>query len=472
MPTRIAINVFLRALLAVGSTGLISLPASGSEASAPHIEYGVFDRGYGSLPMAAYATAEPHFSTGVVININTSRRFQAIEGIGGAFNEMGGEALTHLDPAARTELMNAMFDARTGAGFTFCRIPVGASDFAMSAYSLNDSTNDYAMENFSIERDRQYLIPFITNALGVNPSIRLHASPWSPPGWMKTNGRMTDGGQLRDDPAVYASYALYLRKFIEEYRGAGITIDRLFVQNEPNIEMNYPTCRMEPTQMVAFVTGYLYPAFFQSGLHTEIWAGTYQEGRDHLFAHQCLAVDSFRHAVSGSGFQYSDPRMVLDVRLLYPTKGLMHTESKCYDGANSIPQAEFLFQEIAEYMNAGCSVYTYWNMILNEKRSSSWGWPQNSLVTIDREHSRVRFNPDFAVMGLISRWVKPGSLRCEAISSTGRATLAFINPDDTLAIFTWSEPAKTSYQLRIDNQPFLLDLPTNTICAIVIKPEK
>jgi len=450
---------------------LVVLSASGQTLPAPYIEYCAFERGNRSIPIADYQPSSSHSNADVVITVTTARLFQTIEGFGGAFSEIGGEALSHLDTDMQQNVLSALFDYRSGAGFTFCRTPIGASDFALSAYSLNDTTNDYSMESFTIDRDRRYLIPYLMAALLINPALRLHACPWSPPGWLKTNGRMTGGGHLRDSSATYKSYATYLRRFVEAYNSAGIVIDRLFVQNEPNIEMKYPSCEMTPAQMVPFVVKYLAPEFRQAGLSTEIWAGSFQEKKD-IFAHQCLLDPQFRSAVVGAGFQYSDVRMVQDVRLLYPLTRVMHTESQCFDGANTIEQAEALFQDISEYLGVGCSVFTYWNMILNEQQSSSWAWSQNSLLTLDRNSRSVIYNPDFAVMALVSRWVRPGAKRCEAFSSSQHRPLAFQNPDGSLVALLWSEVRSTTYQLKIDNAQTVVDLPANTLCAVILKSDR
>lgn len=120
----------------------------------------------------------------------------SLTGIGGAFNEQGSEAFMRLPEAKRKELAEALFNPETGAGLTFCRTAIGASDFGLGAYSYSETPEDYQMEHFSVERDSKSVIPFIHAAQAENPGLSIFASPWSPPGWMKKNGRMdtTDAG--------------------------------------------------------------------------------------------------------------------------------------------------------------------------------------------------------------------------------------------------------------------------------------
>ena len=108
-----------------------------------------------------------------------------LSGIGGAFNEQGGEAFMSLPEAVRKKVAETLFNPKTGAGLTFCRTAIGASDFGLGAYSYSETADDYEMKHFSVERDAKSVIPFIRAAQAENSELRIFASPWSPPGWMK-----------------------------------------------------------------------------------------------------------------------------------------------------------------------------------------------------------------------------------------------------------------------------------------------
>ncbi|MBI4025703.1 MAG: glycosyl hydrolase [Verrucomicrobia bacterium] len=450
--------------------GTISFPTNSHATSLTStVASARFDR---PMTPAVIADLRPQAASGqsrLVITINTKQEFHAIDGIGGAFNENGGEALTHLDQDQRQEVMKSLFDQATGAGFTFCRLPVGASDFALSAYSLNDHPDDFAMRHFTLERDEKFLIPYIKDALAINPKLRFHASPWSPPAWLKTNGSMTGGGRLRDTPEASKAYAAYLRRFVESYAQRGIRINRLFVQNEPNIEIKFPSCFMPPEQMVPFVVNHLAPEFSAHRIFTEIWAGTFQETKETLFAHSCFENERFGKAVHGAGFQYSDPIVIQDLQLLHPWLHVMHTEARCQDGDNSIAQAKALFSEIVQHFNARCTAFTYWNMVVNECQQSAWNWRQNSLITIDRGKKRVRYNPDYAVMALVSRYLRPGAKWLSSFSEPRRALATFRNPDKTMVALIWNEEDETLCDVIAGDGRTQVVLPAHALSAIRLK---
>ncbi len=139
----------------------------------------------------------------------TDRRQQAIDGFGGCFNEIGWQALEALSEDRRTHVLRDLFDPAIGCGYRLCRVPVGANDYALEWYSHNECDGDFAMKHFSIERDRRYLIPYVRAAMSIQPDLRLFASPWSPPTWMK-QPRVYNYGVLRWEPEILESYALYL----------------------------------------------------------------------------------------------------------------------------------------------------------------------------------------------------------------------------------------------------------------------
>lgn len=112
--------------------------------------------------------------------IDPGNSYQTVQGWGGCFNEKGWKALTYLPGEERMEVVQLLFDSQDGCGFNYCRMPIGASDYALDYYSLNDTPGDYAMENFSIDRDRKYLLPYIKAAIAVQPGLQVGGHPGHP----------------------------------------------------------------------------------------------------------------------------------------------------------------------------------------------------------------------------------------------------------------------------------------------------
>ena len=159
---------------------------------------------------------------------------------------------------------------------------MGASDFmAVHPYTYADTWNDYDLQHFSIDKDLAFFIPILRQAVSINPHLKIMATPWSAPAWMKGNGNL-NGGNLNGNDRVYRTYANYFLKFIQAYATHGIRIESLTVQNEPQYETSeYPSMKMSPDQQRTFIKDYLGPLFKQRGITTKIlvwdhnWDGTW-----------------------------------------------------------------------------------------------------------------------------------------------------------------------------------------------------
>ena len=137
-------------------------------------------------------------------------KFQEILGFGGAFTDATCYTFDQLEPAAREQLFHEMFHP-SEMGLSVCRICVGSSDYSTKLYSFDDGEADPDLTRFSIEHDREYILPILRQARQANPDMFLFSSPWSPPGWMKFNGTML-GGSMRNH--YFPAYAQYFRKFL------------------------------------------------------------------------------------------------------------------------------------------------------------------------------------------------------------------------------------------------------------------
>ena len=397
----------------------------------------------------------PKTGKGQEIVVYPAIELQTLEGVGGAFNEIGGEALMSLNKEARTEVMRNIF-SKEGAGFAYCRTAIGASDFGIDAYSYSEVAEDYKMEHFSIERERTSVIPYIQLAYKINPSMKLFASPWSPPGWMKASGFMDKGTEdpsknhLKDEAKIYRAYALYFSKYVQAYAKEGIDIDRIVVQNESDFHTKYPSCLMPPAQMAKFVKGYLRPQFEKEDIDTEIWAGTFRSATANVFSTEFAANPDYLDCVDGIGIQYTKPIHICDMNKLSNNKPTMHTEGVCYNGLNSTEQAFKRLEEVSSYINYGVNNHCYWNMILNETSKSGWDWKQNSMIVIDRTKKTVTYNPDYAVMVLFSKFMQPGSKRVAShcretvmsVKQKGKMHLFVVNPTKKVQWYTCTEKGK------------------------------
>jgi glucosylceramidase len=371
---------------------------------------------------------------------------QTMDGFGVCFNELGYTALSRLTESDRADIFAEMFAPRDatvspGANFTICRMPLGANDFSTDWYSYDEVEGDFALEHFSIDHDRSTLVPFITAALEQQPDLRLWASPWSPPTWMKTNkhyagakpfpGTSVVNG-IGDDqlgaegtdmvnlaPEYLEAYARYFGRFIEAYRGEGIRIEMVMPQNEFNSAQVFPSATWTPDGLAAFLR-VLGPEMERLGV--DVFFGTLERPDPQLLK-AVLADPAAAQWLSGVGFQWAGKGAIAEIRRYAPDLKLYQSEQECGDGRNDWRFARYTWTLMKHFIGNGASAYEYWNLALDEGGVSRWGWAQNSLVVVDPDTTTFRYTHEFYLMKHLSAYVQPGAARIEAFSWTPMAPL-------------------------------------------------
>jgi glucosylceramidase len=369
-------------------------------------------------------------------------RHQTWEAWGGCFNELGWLALAGLPERRRRQVLQALFDPADGCRFNFCRLPIGASDYAADWYSLNEHAGDHDMKQFSLARDRQCLLRYIRAALAIRPDLHLFASPWSPPTWMKNPG-VYNHGTLVWTPQVLRAYALYFVKFVQGCAAEGVPIRQVHVQNEPLADQKFPSCVWTGAQLRDFIRDYLAPAFRRHRLATEIWLGTLNTDDFHGYPSLVFADPRAQRQIAGVGLQWAGKGMVQRIHASWPELRIFQTENECGDGRNSWAYAHYVFDLLQHYISNGVNGYIYWNMVLAPGGRSTWGWPQNAMVTVDPATQAVTFNPEFYVMKHLSRFIEPGAVRLGLEGALAGNAVAFANPvgERVVALHNpWAEP--------------------------------
>ncbi len=336
-------------------------------------------------------------------------------------------------------------------------MPIGANDYAVNWYSHNETEGDFAMENFSIDRDKERLIPYIKEAQKLNPDVQVWASPWCPPSWMKhskhyackSNPEFNDlpeewssteelVSRFITEPEYFEAYALYFAKFVKAYEEAGIDISAVHVQNEYNSAQNFPSCVWNPQDLGIFIADYLGPKFESENLDTEIWLGTVERPQLERVT-DVIEYKNAKEYVDGIGFQWAGKGAIEAVHATYPEMRLMQTETECGDGSNDWKAAEHTFGLMKHYFENGANSYMYWNMVLDETGKSQWGWKQNSMISIDSKTKAIVYNPEFYLMKHLSAYVAPGSVKLLAAGDVDN-TIAFYNEaDKTVVLLTYND---------------------------------
>lgn len=370
---------------------------------------------------------------------------QTVKGFGGCFNEISWDILKKLDEDKRKEILDNLF-TEEGLNFSIGRLPIGASDYALEWHSYDEMANDYELKNFTIKRDEEYLLPYVKEALKRNKDISFFASPWSPPTWMKTKKAYNFGTLIWEEKNLNA-YAEYFVKYIREYEKAGVKIEQIHIQNEPHADQKFPSCMWTGKEMRDFIKNHIGPVFKENKLDTEIWLGTINgpfvdfqipgySAPFSQFYDQCvntvLSDKEARKYISGAGFQWGGKHVIEQVELSYPEIRLMQTENECGDGKNTWEHAEYVFGLFWHYFTHNVESYVYWNMVLPKGGVSTWGWEQNTMITIDPETKEVQYEPEFYIMKHFSNFVKPSAKRILAKGHWSSNSVIFKNPDDEI----------------------------------------
>ncbi|NUO00073.1 MAG: glucosylceramidase, partial [Saprospiraceae bacterium] len=204
------------------------------------------------------AVPNPANETLPIIFIDPAKTYQQMDGFG--FTLTGGSAqlINRMSSEKRAALLEELFGTKgEQIGISYLRISIGASDLSDQVFSycdLPEGQTDVELETFSIEPERKDLIPVLKAILKINPDIKIMGSPWSPPVWMKTNGKSV-GGSLK--PVFYGAYARYFVKYIQAMQREGIPIDAITVQNEPLHPGNNPSLLMQPHEQAEFIKKHL-----------------------------------------------------------------------------------------------------------------------------------------------------------------------------------------------------------------------
>lgn len=372
--------------------------------------------------------------------IDTQVAFQEFLGFGGAFTEAASTTLDKL-PERRQEVLDAYFSPTQGNAYTLCRTHINSCDFSLGNYAYTEVAGDVDLAHFSLERDTRSLIPMIRQAMEVaGGALRLFASPWSPPAWMKTNGRMNGGGKLR--PEYRQAWAKYYIHYIQEYQREGIPIWGLTVQNEPEASQTWDSCLYSAEEERDFVRDWLGPALQASGLG-DVKLIVWDHNRDRVYERAKIVLDDAKAAayVWGVGFHWYCGDFFDNVQLThdaYPDKHLIFTEG-CQEGGPHIGSwvmGERYAHSIINDLNRWTEAWVDWNLVLDENGGPNHvGNYCSAPVILDTQAGKVLYQSAYYYIGHFSRFIRPGARRVGVAKTLDELeATAFLNTDGKLAV--------------------------------------
>lgn len=444
----------------------------------------------------------------IIININPEEKFQTITGFGGSFTEASAYLLNKLGKENRKKILDAYFSDE-GAKYSLTRTHIASCDFSLSNYTYAKVENDLLMEHFTIEDDKDDLIPMILEAKAISKDgFKIISSPWSCPPWMKDNKNYVGGKLL---PEFNDAFALYFSKYLEAYKKEGIDIWGVTVINEPHGNgNNWESTHFSPEEMTLFVQNHLGPKLEKDGWK-DVKIFGYDQNRAGLpeWVDAMYKNEETSKYFAGTAIHWYEstydffPDALQYAHKKAPNKYLIETEG-CVD--SEIPHwqddAWYWKKEATDWgwdwasaedkhlhpkyapvnryatdmigcLNNWVDGWIDWNMVLDRQGGPNWfkNWCVAPVI-VDPEKDEVYFTPLYYVMAHFSKFMRPGAVKIGCtISNNELMTTAVKNPDGSIAIAIFNPTDKElSIELNFNNQKKNSSISAKALQTVVIKP--
>jgi glucosylceramidase len=460
------------------ATGTYTLPGSASAVSVVMSTNDETDL-LTAQPSVNFTTSTADAGTNTVL-VDPTQQYQSMEGFGAAFTDSAAYLLMKTEPSADLSgTLNDLFTRNgNGIGLSFMRIPMGASDIALSVYSYDDQpvgTTDLNLTSFSIAHDQAYILPLIVQAKTLNPQMKLMANPWSPPGWMKDPATISpvsmQGGSLLLTSANETAFANYFVKFLQAYQTAGVSIDYISIQNEPeNMTAAYPSMLMPDTTQLALLQGYVLPALSTAKLTAKVfaWDHNWDTPSYPEYVLSGLTTQQLTQVAGTAWHGYGGaPGAQQIVQNEFPTLGTWETEHS--GGTWQSDQFTTDMLEITQVLRNSAKSFVKWSLALNENLGPNL--TQNvpglggcntctPIVTVNSTTGAVTKDIEYYTLGHYSKYVLPGAVRIYSSNTPAIASVAFENPDGSMAVIAYnSTTTSQTFNMQWGTQSFSYTLP-------------
>ena len=410
---------------------------------------------------------------GQTITVNENTQYQQFEGGGASFTDTAAWLMNSsgaLSQATRNDTMTKLFDPVNGIGLSFLRNPMASSDLARNSYSYDDlpaGQTDPALAKFSIAHDLADVVPLTKQAKQLNPAIKVMASPWSAPPWMKDNGDYKLGW-LKSE--FYPAYAQYFVKYIQAFAAQGVPVDYVSVQNEPTCCATYPSMNWNGTGLAYFTKTNLLPALHAAGLSTKVLALDWNWDQYAAFAAPTMDDAAIRNDPNFGGMAWhgygGDVNQQTTVHNQYPNVPAFSTE---HSGGGWVTnqQADDM-NNIFDYTRNWSKSFVKWSLAVDEQHG-----PHNAgcdtctgFITVhngDSQRGKVDYTVEYYTMGHLTKFVKPGAFRIDSNDNAAVRNVAWKNPDGSKALIAYNTTGGSqSVRVNWGNQSFTYNLPAKT----------
>jgi glucosylceramidase len=403
------------------------------------------------------------------ITLHPENRFQPMLGFGAAFTDAACYTINQLAAGPRKQLLHELFSPAE-MGFNVCRTCIGASDYSTKVYSYDEGDPDPDLTRFSIDHDREYIIPTLRAARAVNPDLFLFSTPWSPPGWMKPNNSMLGGSMRRK---YMPSYGNYFVRFLEDYAAAGVPIQAVSIQNEVDTEQDgrMPACTWPQEYEADFVRKNLGPAFQAKGLNTKIWLidHNYNLWGRALGELETPEVRQYSNAIAWHGY-VGQVEWIDRVHEKYPDVEMYWTEGgPDYVDPHFMDNWSLWSATFTGILRHWCRSITAWNFALDELGKPNLGpFPCGGLVTVHSQTKEITRCGQYWAFAHYSKNIGRGARRFDTQSlSTEVQHVAFENLDGRRVLILTNQSAAKMVSLRLQNMAAEVSLSANSVTTLV-----
>ncbi len=375
------------------------------------------------------------------ISVNSSEKYQTIDGFGFALTGGSAYLLNKMSAEDRKEVFRKFYDPQYGIGASLVRISIGASDLSKKCFTYDEKLvgTDKELKKFNIKAGDKELIPMLKEVLSVNPDIKILATPWSAPTWMKTK-RLYGGGNLKTE--YYQVYANYFVKYLQTMKDNGINVNIISCQNEPECDTNKPSMAMDAASQANFIGKYLGPTLEKNGFDdVQILCWDHNCDKKDYALTVMADADAGKYVTGSAWHLYAgDISTLSEVYAEQPEKKLYLTEQ--WTGRTGDFAGDFkwhLSNVVLGTMNNYGNAAFEWNLASDENCDphTLGGCPDcKGAITINKSTKKVgSYNQAYYIIGQVSKFVRPGSVRISAKSSDNRLeTSAFERTDGKLVV--------------------------------------
>lgn len=432
--------------------------------------------------------AEPVFTAGsecgaaqhIIIDKTPSN---VCKGFGVALTGASCYELARMEPAARKKLLTDIY-GKDGLNLSVARLAIGSCDYSAEIYTYDDVPGDIELKHFSIERDRAYILPMIKEILEIRPDLKIFASPWSPPGWMKTGGFICGGYMRTKYIDVFADYII---KYLEAYEKEGIHISALTPQNEPDVDQygKFPACIWNPDQEAKYIFT-LSDKLKAKGMDVDIWFHDHNFNGWRRVNWMLEEYPKLTECCSSAAFHYYNGciEMIDRIKEEHPEIRFQFTEGG--------PRLKDCFADdwckwgtmMAKALNHGCETFTGWNLMLDEEGRPNVGHCYCAgLVTLNSVTEELSYSGQYRAFNHFAHFIQNGAeIYRSRVANDGwevfdfrnmqfeTTSCAAKNPDGSLVVQVINPNSeKRQCQIFYDNSWWYFDVMENSVSTVVFR---